>query len=222
MATLEKLKLAFIDDHRLFRKGLISLLELSFPDLNIVFEADDGNKMKNMISGSNLPDIIIMDINMPGMDGFESVSWLKKHFPEIPILVVSMIDDEEAILKMVRLGVKGYLTKGSDHSEITTALNTIRSGGFHYTDFITGKLVHAIQSGANTSLNGQYHITLNERETDFLRFACSDDTYSEIAKKMYLSPKTIDGYRDNLFEKLQVKSRVGLAIYAIKNGIFKI
>ena len=222
MATLEKLKLAFVDDHRLFRKGLISLIEISFPDSTIIFEADDGQDMINTISDTNLPDIIIMDINMPGTNGYESVTWLKKQFPDIQILVVSMIDEEESILKMIKLGVKGYLTKGSDHHEIVSALNTIRSGGFYYTDFITGKLVHAIQSGSNPNFTPQHQISLNEREINFLRFACSDDTYNEIAKKMFLSPKTIDGYRDTLFEKLQVKSRVGLAIYAIKNGIFKI
>jgi len=218
------MKILIVDDEKdiqmLFEQRFRKELRSGAVELAFAFSGEDALQYLSIHHHEAV--LILSDINMPGMDGFESVSWLKKHFPEIPILVVSMIDDEEAILKMVRLGVKGYLTKGSDHSEITTALNTIRSGGFHYTDFITGKLVHAIQSGANTSLNGQYHITLNERETDFLRFACSDDTYSEIAKKMYLSPKTIDGYRDNLFEKLQVKSRVGLAIYAIKNGIFKI
>jgi len=116
MATLEKLKLAFIDDHRLFRKGLISLLELSYPDLNIVFEADDGNKMKNMISGSNLPDIIIMDINMPGMSGLDLLHHIKERYENPPpvVMMITAYGDAENFNKAMELGADDFLTKPLD------------------------------------------------------------------------------------------------------------
>jgi two-component system invasion response regulator UvrY len=209
-------KLGFVDDHRLFRKGLISLVTLSLPDVQIILEADDGFALQNLIDPKLLPDIILMDIHMPNINGYDAVKWLTDHYPDIKILVVSMVEDENSILTMVKGGVKGYLTKGADQREIVTAIQTIYDGGFYYTDFLTGKLVHALQN--SQSLKSGSQILLNERELEFLQYVCSDETYNEIAKKMFLSPKTIDGYRDALFEKLQVRSRVGLAIYAIKNG----
>lgn len=223
MLVTPALKLALVDDHTLFRKGLISLIEMVDKDIQILFEADNGLDLQKKIDKNNPPDIILMDINMPGMDGFASVQWLNENFPLIKILVVSMIEKEEIILKMLKLGVKGYLCKDVEPKELGEALNAVMNKGFYYTDFITGKLVHSLQN----DLPGEEAKTkalslMNDREKDFLQLACSEFTYNEIAAKMFLSPKTIDGYRNALFEKLNVKTRVGLVMYAIKNGIVKL
>jgi two-component system, NarL family, invasion response regulator UvrY len=201
-------KLALVDDHTLFRKGLISLIEIVSSHYTILFEADNGLDLQH--------------INMPGMDGFASVQWLNEHFPLIKILVVSMIEKEETIVKMLKLGVKGYLCKDVEPKELGEALNAIMNKGFYYTDFITGKLVHSLQNGQDTSAKAEALNRMNDREKDFLQLACSEYTYNEIAAKMFLSPKTIDGYRNSLFEKLNVKSRVGLALYAVKNGLVQL
>ncbi len=213
-------KLALIDDHKLIRKGLISLIKMVGDQYEILFEADNGIQLQQCIQKDNQPDIILMDINMPGMDGFASVEWLNLHFPLVKILVVSMIEKEEIIVRMLKLGVKGYLCKDVEPKDLGDALNSIINKGYYYTDFITGKLVHSLQihNDDPDSKNGK----LTERELTFLKLACSELTYSEIASKMFLSPKTIDGYRDSLFEKLEVKSRVGLVLYAIKNGIVEV
>lgn len=217
-----QVKLALVDDHTLFRKGLISLIEMVGDNYSILFEADDGKDLQTKISKDNQPDIILMDIHMPNMNGFETVEWLNAHYPLVKVLVVSMIEKEDTIVKMLRLGVKGYLCKDVEPKEMGEALRSVMNKGFYYTDFITGKLVHSLQIENNGSPQKKLPVVLNERETEFLKHACSELTYNEIASLMYLSPKTIDGYRNTLFEKLNVKSRVGLALFAVKNGLVEL
>jgi two-component system, NarL family, invasion response regulator UvrY len=213
------IKLALVDDHKLFRKGLISLIEMVSTKFVILFEADNGLELQKKIDNNNLPDIVLMDVNMPLMDGFESVTWLQKNHPQIKVLVVSMIEKEETIVRMLKLGVKGYLCKDVEPHELGEALEAVASRGFYYTDFITGKLVHSLQHGQTEKKHQPSLDILNEREKDFLRLACTELTYAQIADKMFVSPKTVDGYRNSLFDKLQAKSRVGLAIFSIRNGL---
>ena len=214
------ISIALVDDHTLFRKGLVSLIEMISGNIDIVFEADDGLDMQLKLKTCKQPDIILMDINMPRMDGFTAVKWLNKNYPSIKVLVVSMVEQEESVIKMLKLGVKGYLSKDVEPEELNSALMAISSRGFYYTDFITGKLVHTLRNGGDRSSIPSVY--LNEKETWFIKLACSDLTYQQIATEMFLSPKTIDGYRNHLFEKLEVKSRVGLALYAVKHGFIKL
>lgn len=215
--------LALVDDHRLFRKGLISLIEMVCTDCEILFEADNGVDLQQKLIKGKEPDIILMDVNMPQMDGFATVQWLNENYPLIKILVVSMIEKEESIVRMLKLGVKGYLSKDVEPKELGHALNAVMNKGFYYTDFITGKLVHSLQNDNDGNKKTSAAIqSMNDREKDFLRLACSEFTYNEIAAQMFLSPKTIDGYRNSLFEKLQVKSRVGMALYAVRHGLVQL
>lgn len=223
MPNQQTASLVLVDDHTLFRKGLISLIEMASSDFTILYEADDGLDLQKKLHKDNQPDIVILDINMPGMDGFATVKWLKENFPLINILVVSMIEKEESIVRMLKMGVKGYLSKDVEPKELGEALHAILNKGFYYTDFITGKLVHSLQNEKSTDPQESLRLhSMTDREKDFLQLACSELTYNEIAGKMFLSPKTIDGYRNALFEKLHVKSRVGLALYAVKNGLVKL
>ena len=135
---------------------------------------------------------------------------------------LSMIEKEETIVTMLKLGVKGYLGKDVEPAELSEALHAVINKGYYYTDFITGKLVHSLQFGNEVNGINSAIPPMNDRELDFLKLACSELTYNEIAAKMFLSPKTIDGYRNALFERLNVKSRVGLALWAVKHGIVKL
>ncbi len=222
MASATSIKLALVDDHKLFRKGLTNLIEMVNKNCIILFEAVNGLDLQKKLDKNNVPDIVIMDINMPGMDGFASVQWLKETYPQVKVLVVSMIEKEESVVKMLKLGVKGYLCKDVEPKELGEALESIANRGFYYTDFITGKLVHSLQENNFDTRQSSGVEQMNDREKEFLQFACSEMTYNEIAGKMFLSPKTIDGYRDSLFEKSSVKSRVGLVMWAIKNRIVKV
>jgi len=222
MSTQTSVKLALVDDHKLFRRGLISLIEMVNKDYQILFEADNGLDLQIKIDPKNLPDVILMDVSMPGMDGFASVQWLKEHHPSVKILVVSMIEKEETIVRMLKLGVKGYLCKDVEPKELGDALTAVINKGFYYTDFITNKLVHSIQNDQKEARKNINVDLINNQEKDFLRLACSEMTYAEIADRMCLSPKTIDGYRNSVFEKLHVKSRVGMVLAALKNGMLNL
>jgi len=209
-AEIRPIKLGIVDDHQLYRKGLMSLLEKWGTHYEIVLEAMDGEKLIAQLDSEVLPEVIIMDINMPRKDGFESISWLNEHHPTINVLVLSMVGQEESIVRMIKYGVKGYLTKDIDPEVLHKALQTVFHGKFYYTDFLSRKLIHAIQDNDR--------ITMTERELRFIKLACTELTYQQIADEMFVSPKTVDGYRKALFEKLKVKSRVGLAMYAVNNG----
>ncbi|MBL6444706.1 response regulator transcription factor [Fulvivirga sp. 29W222] len=213
----QTIKLGLVDDHKLFRGGLRSLIESISDIYVVVFEADNGLDLQQKLNTQNPPDIILMDVNMPEMNGFETVEWLSRHFPGIRILVLSMIEKEETVVKMLKLGVKGYLCKDAEPSEFKEALASIYAKGYYYTDFVTGKLIHSLKNEGTQS----NFCDINDREREFLKLACSEMTYNQIADQMCLSPKTVDGYRMSLFEKFNIKSRVGLVMWAIKNGLIE-
>jgi len=220
MKTNEKIKVALADDHVLLRNGLAGLIN-SFDDYTVIFEADNGTDFQKKIQKGNEPELVLMDINMPGMDGFATAEWLRQNYPLTKVLALSMYDNENSIIRMFKAGAKGYILKDSEPAELKAALDSIMQKGYYYSELVTGKLIHSINQ-SNENANGNKTSQLNDRETEFLKLAATELTYKEIAEKMNLSPRTIDGYRDALFEKLELKSRVGLVLYAIKNGIVQL
>ena len=212
-------KIALVDDHSLLRKGLAQLVQNLGYD--VLFEADDGKEFIQQLDKNNLPDVVLMDLNMPEMDGCETTKWLKRNHQEVNVIALSMYDNENSIIRMLRCGAKGYILKDSEPAELRTAIDDVMSNGFYYSDLVSGKLMHAINKLGDED-DFKNLIKLSERENDFLKYACTEMTYKEIADKMFVSPRTIDGYRDDLFEKLNVKTRVGLVMYAIKNGIVQL
>ncbi len=216
-----KIKLALTDDHVLLRNGLAThLREIGY---DVVFEADNGLQMMEKIKQGILPDIILMDINMPQMDGYDAALWLREQHPDIKVLALSMYDDESSILRMIRNGARGYLLKDSDPSELKAALHAVMTKGFYHSELVTGKLIHTINHLDDPADSKTKQVLgLNDREIEFLKLTATELTYKEIAEKMHVSPRTIDGYRDNLFEKLNLKSRVGLVLFAIRQGVVKV
>ena len=215
MKSPAKIKVAIADDHTLLRKALGKLIG-SFENYEILFEVENGKEMKEKVSNHIIPDIILLDVNMPEMDGYESVSWLYKNFPQIKVLALSMFSDELTIIKMLRLGAKGYILKNIDPDELNYALDSVMQKNFYLSEYISSKVI----SGLHRDLDKEVEpVSLTEKEREFLKLACSDITYKDIAAKMFVSPRTVDEYRNHLFEKLKVKSRVGLVMYAIRNGI---
>lgn len=212
-----KIKVVLVDDHILLRNGLASLIS-SLGNYEVLFQANNGQAFISLLNPKTLPQIVMMDINMPEMDGYETCTWLKNNYPDIKVLALSMYDNENAIIRMFKAGAKGYILKDSDPKELKEALDNIVNKGFYYSEMVTGKLIHTINS-LDEDEQVKNVIKLTSREILFLKHACTEQTYKEIAEKMFLSPRTIDGYRDDLFQKLNIKTRVGLAVYAIKNGI---
>ena len=220
MRAPQKIKVALADDHVLLRRGLASLID-SFDEYSVIFEADNGLEFQKKISKEYLPDLVLLDINMPKMDGFTTAQWLKNTFPLIKVMALSMYDNENSIIRMFKAGAKGYILKDCEPHELKAALDSIMQKGYFYSELVTGKLIHTINKMEE---DGEIKnpAQLNEKELQFLKLACTEMTYKEIADQMYLSPRTIDGYRDVLFEKLNLKTRVGLVMYAIKNGIVQV
>ena len=209
--------IVLVDDHSLLRTGLAQLVQsLGY---TVIFEADNGKEFIAQLDSVNLPNVVLLDINMPEMDGYETAQWLKENHPDVKVLALSMYDNEASIIRMLKCGAKGYILKDSEPAELKTAIDAIISKGYYYSDLVSGKLINAINKIEDGGSDVHTLVNLNERETDFLKYACTEMTYKEIADKMFVSPRTIDGYRDALFEKLQVKTRVGLVMYAIKNSI---
>ena len=159
-----------------------------------------------------------MDLNMPEMDGYEAAKWLVKNRPDIKIVILTMFDSEIALIRLLQAGVQGFLKKDIHPTELKNALMTIAEGDYYYSNHSTVKLASLFKKDAFNHSNLERWM-LNDREIEFLKMASTEMTYKEIAKAMNLSPRQIDSYRDGLFIKLDVKSRIGLVIYAVKNGI---
>ncbi len=168
-----------------------------------------------------MPDIIILDLNMPLMDGYENSQWLSEHYSGVKILILSMYDSDIALIRLLQHGVRGFLKKNINPDELRFALETVVNHGYYYNNNTGGRIASLFNKTGHGNLMLEKSM-LKENEISFLKFCSSDMTYKEIAIRMGISTRVVDNYRDALFEKLNVKSRVGLAIYAMKNGIVTI
>lgn len=214
-ATSNKpIRVALADDHTMFRKGIVSMLN-NAPEFEVVAEAGNGEELIGMINAlDTLPDVVLLDINMPKMNGYDTLVSLKAKFPEMKFLILTMFDHEFVILKMLRNGANGYLLKEDDPEELKRAIEFVFHRNFYHSELVSGRLISIVQKGLEYT---QIHLT--DKEQKFLELCCTEHTYKEIAEMMNLSVRTVEGYRDTLFEKLKVKSRTGLVIYALRLGI---
>lgn len=214
MASKEIL-IAIVDDHTLFRQGISSILSEN-EEIRIVFDAANGTEMKEKIAAHPVPHVILMDITMPKVNGYDATLWLKQNYPSVKVLALSMFEEDEPIIKMLKCGAGGYILKESSAADLVFAIKTIAENNYFLNNQVTGKLIRSLQEDGKTP-NAINNLTTNE--VKFLELCCSELTYKEIATKMNLSVHTIDNYRDALFEKLDLKSRTGLVLFALKNNI---
>jgi len=209
-------KIGLVDDHIMIRDTLASAIR-SFDEFDVSLLAENGKDFISKLNNTNIPEILILDLNMPVMDGHETIYWLLKNHPEIKILVLSMYD-AESLIHLIKVGVRGFVKKGAPPSELKHAIQSILTTGTYCSLTVTSRLFGLMKDlGTKNSYWGT--LILNDCEISFLKFVATELTYKEIAQKMKVSPRTVDNYRDALFLKLNVKSRVGLAVYAIKSGI---
>lgn len=213
---MKTIPIAIVDDHTLMSKALENMIAEN-PKYRVVMNQPNG---EDFISGleniPELPAVVLMDINMPYKNGIETTEWLTEHHPDIKVIALTMEDDEKVLIRMLKAGAKGYLLKDMQPSILFQAIDTVFEKGSFYTDFVAQKLLKVqTEDAKNASLLSD----LKEREKEFIRLACSELTYKEIADKMCLSPKTIDGYRDSVFVKLEIKNRVGLVLFALKHNL---
>ncbi|WP_369048827.1 response regulator [Tenacibaculum sp. UWU-22] len=204
-----------VDDHTLLSQAIESMVNM-FDKFKVLYTCKNGKEVVAKFSASpkNIPDIVLMDVNMPVMNGVETTQWIVENHPNVYVMALSVEDTDTTILKMIQAGAVGYLLKDTEKEVLYKALSEIIDNGFYHTKNVTNLLINTVSGKENTTHQ------FKENELTFMKLSCTELTYKEIADKMCLSPKTIDGYRDSLFVKLNVRNRVGLVMYAIKNKIY--
>ncbi|WP_424493771.1 response regulator [Salinimicrobium sp. GXAS 041] len=203
-------KVLVVDDHTLFSQSLKGLIN-SLQDFEVIEVLKNGKELVDFYEGNKVkPDIVLLDIRMPVMDGIASMEWLKENYPNQKVLALTMEHEEDTIIKMFKFGCRGYLLKDIDPDEFRYAMESVMETGYYYNNEI---------SEAFSSADEKKNEDFTKREIEFLNHVCTEKTYKEIAAEMNLSPKTIDGYREQLFGKLNAKSRTGVVLYAIKHKV---
>ena len=210
-------KIVIVDDHELFVKGLEALVN-RVPNFEVSYTASDGLDLMEKLPNLTQPDLILLDINMTPMDGFETAQWLSQEHPTIPFLALSMHDDEKSIIQMLRFGAKGYILKGCKPSELSFAMEQITTHGYYYSQLTTNALLNRDQDSQKEP-KSQVHEPLTDREYQFIRLCASDQSYGEIAAEMFVSIRTIENYRESVSRKFGVKTRVGIVLEGIRRKI---
>lgn len=212
------IKFAIADDHKIFRQGLKLALGDDYK-LKCVGEAADGNELLLLIE-KQLPDVVLLDLKMPGMDGIEALGHIKKKRPVIKILVLTMYDDEHYIIHLMEAGANGYLLKNAEPDEIKTAIRTAYTNGHYFNDLVSATLLKKILQ--KTTLPARFEKTaqLKDKEIEVLKLICAERTAAEIAKEIFMSQRTVEGIRSILLEKTGARNTAGLVLYAIKNGLY--
>jgi len=218
----DNITIGIVDDHELVRRGLAMLINM-LPGCNVQLEAAGGQEMIAKLATQPAPAIILMDIVMPGMDGYAATAWLTQHKAATRVLALSTMDAENAIIRMIKSGARGYILKDASPDELKRAFNDVMALGYFYNELLSRRIITAVSKILTEEENpAATFMKLTERELEFLRHACTELSYKEIADRMGVSVRTAEGYRDNLCEKLNLKTRVGLAMFAVKNQLVQL
>jgi DNA-binding NarL/FixJ family response regulator len=214
---MKKIKIAIADDYKIFRDG-IKVGLLNDDNLEVVLEADNG---EDLLAGfdKNLPDVVIMDLKMPIMDGMEATKIIKKKYATVKVLVVTMYDDDKFIIHLMENGANGYLLKNADAEEIKKSIYAVHENGYYFNDVVNKALLKKLVLKGNLKPSFNQNIEFTERELEVLKLICEEKTAVEIGKEIFLSPRSVEGIRQRLIEKVGVRNTAGLVMFAIKNGI---
>ncbi len=208
--------IALADDHQIFCDSLKALIN-ELDGFTVVWTARDGEEAIKKLQQDQAPDILLLDINMPNKTGIDVAEWMYENKQDVHILALTMENDEASIIKMLQYGVRGYLLKSVSAEELRNALEATVKYGFYYTPLITKQIGKQLAQKINPNLP-----ELKEREKELLQHMCTDMSYTEIAEKMFLSESTVDTYRARLFEKFEVRNRIGLLLKANSLGLVKL
>lgn len=214
------IKLALVDDHTLFRQGIKLLLE-EIEGVELIIEASNGQELLNALE-SQVPDIVLLDLEMPVLNGIETSKILKEKFSEVGIIILTMYDDEQMIAHLMELGANGYLLKDTNQEELEKAIQSVHDSQFYFNDFVSKALLSGVKSKRKTDPKIGNNIDVTRRESEVLQLICEELTTQEMADKLFLSPRTVEGHRQNLIEKFGVKNTAGLIIRAIKLGFITV
>lgn len=207
-------RVAIAEDHEMVRNGFVSLLNEQ-PSVRVIYEANNGHELiETLRSCSELPDVCLIDVKMPKLNGYETTASLKKKWPNIKVIALTMYDSEVTVLRMLQNGAEGFVLKDSAFHELSNAILHVHQGGCYFS-----KKIYAGMATIMGKTDNKPAVYITEKEFQFLTLCCSDLTYKEIAREMNVSIRTVEGYRDALFHKLEINSRLGLMLYGLNSGI---
>lgn len=213
----KKIDIVITDDHKLFRKGMASLLE-DFEFINNINEAGNGIELLNLLEKANpFPDVVLLDLQMPEMDGMEVTPKIREKYPDLKIIILTMQDDEQIILHMIHAGVNGYLMKNAEPDELEKAIRSVIKKDLYFPEDISRLIYGSLHQQKTT----RKEVDLTDRELEVLKLICKELTASEIASELMVSPRTVEGYRTRLLDKTGAKNLAGLVVFAFKNQIVK-
>jgi len=213
-------RILLADDHEMFREGFKTLIKKQ-PDIELIGEAEDGNELVKM-ARELLPDVILTDIRMPGMTGIEATRKIIAQQPHMFIIALTMFDEEHLIVDMLESGAKGYLLKNAHKNEVFEAIKSVYKGDTYYCRETSAKLTQMIARSRYNPYKDPAEVSFNGRELEIIRLICEEFSNKEIAVKLTLSVRTIEGYREKIQEKMKVRNTAGIVVYAIKKGIYKL
>lgn len=211
------IRYAIADDHKIFRQGLKLALG-DDPKIKCIGEAEDGQKLLDLLK-TQKTDVALVDLKMPIMDGIEVTKEIRQLYPDLKVLILTMFDDEHFILHLMEAGANGYLVKNADPQEIKAAIHAAHETGYYFSDMVSSVLLKNVVQKNKVTPVFRDAVKLSEKETDVLKLICQEYTTSEIAEQVFLSPRTVEGLRAGLLEKIGVRNTAGLVMFAVKNGI---
>lgn len=218
---LPPIKVAIADDHKIFRSGVINTLT-PYANINVIFEAEDGEHLLEIMQGQ-IPDVILMDLKMPKMDGIQATIKVREKYPHVKVIILTMYEDDNFIVHLVENGANAYLLKNSEPEEIYEAICTTFDKGFYFNENVNlallKKVLHKNKQQFKPTFKNE--VQLSDRELEVLKLICNEFTTQEISEQIFLSPRTVEGLRQKLLEKLNVKNTVGLVLYAFRNGLIE-
>jgi DNA-binding NarL/FixJ family response regulator len=219
--SINPIKIVLADDHEIFRDGFKAMLKKQ-PSVELAGEASDGEELVELTRRVQ-PDVVVTDIKMPKMDGLQAVKIISKEFPNMGIIALSMIDEENLIVDMMEAGARGYLLKNAHKNEIVEAIKAVSNGNIYYCDGVSAKLTRMIAKSDKIPFNKKSsRPELSQKEIDVIHLVCEEMTNKEIADRLNLSIRTIEGYRDRIQEKIGARNSAGIVVYAIRNKIYTI
>lgn len=214
---MDVIKVAIADDHKIFRKGVVLSLRM-YTNLKFVLEAENGDELLNGLPEAE-PDVILMDLRMPGKDGIEATKIVSKQYPDIKVVVLSMYEDERFIYHLMENGANGYLLKNAEPQEIRKAIMDVHEKGYYLNNFVNRILLKRSHAKQKTTPSLSSEITISDREREVLKFICMEYTAQEIAQKMDISSRTVEAIKDRLMERFGSKNTAGLVFFAVKNNL---
>jgi len=210
-------RIIIVDDHDIFRDGVKSLLIME-NIADVIAEASNGKEFLELLE-TQQPDLVLMDIDMPVMNGVEATRIAVEKYPYLNILVLTMFGDEHYYYQMIEAGAKGFILKSSNKSELEKAISEVYSGQSYFSNELLRQLIVKIGSHKPTRLDEKSFITFTERETEIIKLICKGLSTPEIGQQLHLSPKTVENYRTKILQKAKCKNSVQLVVYALQNGI---